>query len=40
LLRLVDISDHKRNNPISSRFTFMSNRKIVVHKQTNYTQNP
>jgi len=38
LLRLVDVSDPKRNNPISSRFTFMSNRTIVLHKQTIYTQ--
>jgi len=38
LLRLVDVSDPKRNSPISSRFTFMSNRTIVLHKQTIYTQ--
>jgi len=35
---LVDVSDPKRNSPISSRFTFMSNRTIVLHKQTIYTQ--
>jgi len=35
---LVDVSDPKRNSPISSRFIFMSNRKIVLHKQTIYTQ--
>ena len=38
LLRLVDVSDPKRNSSISSRFTFMSNRTIVLHKQTIYTQ--
>ena len=38
LLRLVDVSDPKRNSPISSRFTFMSNRTIVLRKQTIYTQ--
>ena len=38
LLRLVDVSNHKRNSPISSRFTFMSNRKIVLHKQKIYTK--
>ena len=38
LLRLVDVSDPKRNSHISSRFTFMSNRTIFLHKQTIYTQ--
>jgi len=38
LLRLVDVSDPKRNSPISSRFTFLSNRTIVLHKQIIYTQ--
>jgi len=38
LLRLVDVSDPKRNSPISSCFTFMSNRALALHKQTTYTQ--